>query len=75
MQGKTLMANRTIYATVAYPDRKDMRLSFVESEGMVHVYSKTNSYGGFLLGRFGTGDKLNRAWIREFAGEDSTVTF
>lgn len=69
------MTNRTVYATVTYSDGKTLRLSFVETSGMVYVYSKTNAYGGFLVGRFGDGTKLNRAWIRDFAGKDSTVTF
>lgn len=69
------MAKRTIRATVAYSSGETLRLSFVEDKGMVYVYGKVNFYGGFLVGRFGDETNLNRAWIREFAGKDSTVTF
>ena len=69
------MTNRTVYATVSYSDGKTIRLSFVEDSGMVYVYSKNNAYGGFLVGRFGDKTNLNRAWIKDFAGKDSTVTF
>jgi len=65
------MTKRTIYATVTFPSGKDIRLSFVEGDGKVFIYSKTAAYGGFNVSRFGNGEKLDRAWVRDFAAESN----